>query len=270
MLREYYQEMIDRNIGVITKSEQLRLKEKSTIAIAGCGGMGGLTAELLVRMGVGHIKIADFDKFEVSNINRQFGAYKSTIGKSKVEVISSILLDIYPDLNLEVFPDGVTENNVETFVKDCNLIIDAIDYNAFFSSVILHRAARKNNLCVMCAQAIGFGATLLTFSPNGLSLEEYVGLSNDASNEEIQNFIIPIEKFCPIVPSYTDPEVVEKVIQKEIEIPNIGIAQALGAGMMAGEAILFLLGKIDPVFVPDFLALDLVRRELKNKKQIAS
>lgn len=53
---------------------------RCTIAIAGCGCIGGFSAELLARMGVGGFVLADPDIFDVSNINRQCAATYNTVG----------------------------------------------------------------------------------------------------------------------------------------------------------------------------------------------
>ena len=79
---EFYRERIDRNIGWITKEEQKMLRTKA-IGIAGCGGMGGLLAQIFIRLGIGEIHIADCEVFDVSNLNRQFAAARGTIGVSK-------------------------------------------------------------------------------------------------------------------------------------------------------------------------------------------
>src|SRR5574338_557700 len=78
----FYQERTDRNIGWITREEQDLLQGKM-VGFSGCGGMGGLVAQILLRMGVGTLKIADLEKFDASNISRQFGATRSAIGVSK-------------------------------------------------------------------------------------------------------------------------------------------------------------------------------------------
>src|ERR1700721_482305 len=74
----YYRERTDRNIGWITAEEQEILRN-SVVGIAGTGGMGGLLAATLVRVGIGEIRISDSDVFDVSNINRQFAATRNTI-----------------------------------------------------------------------------------------------------------------------------------------------------------------------------------------------
>ncbi|HYF28845.1 MAG TPA: ThiF family adenylyltransferase, partial [Candidatus Paceibacterota bacterium] len=75
----YYAERVDRNIGWLTEAEQYALFGK-VVGIAGCGGMGGAIAQSLLRLGVGEIRIADPEVFDISNINRQFAARRDSIG----------------------------------------------------------------------------------------------------------------------------------------------------------------------------------------------
>ena len=91
---DFYRQMIDRNIGVISAEEQERLRT-SCFAVAGCGGMGGLSAEQFVRLGVGHVKIADFDTFAVHNLSRQCCSATSTNGKNKAEAYAYIYKFIF-------------------------------------------------------------------------------------------------------------------------------------------------------------------------------
>ena len=77
-----YSEAFSRNIGWITEAEQQTLRNKR-IAIAGMGGVGGSHLLTLTRLGVGNFNIADFDKFELANFNRQMGATVSHIDQEK-------------------------------------------------------------------------------------------------------------------------------------------------------------------------------------------
>lgn len=101
-----YDISFSRNIGWITQDEQDKLKN-SRVAIAGLGGVGGSHAMTMARMGVGKFTISDFDTFDWPNLNRQAGAFASTMGKSKLDVLSKILRDINPDINIKVIPGGV-------------------------------------------------------------------------------------------------------------------------------------------------------------------
>ena len=77
-------ERYKRNIPAITKSDQESLKEKS-VAVVGCGGLGGFVIEALARLGVGSLRLIDADSFSESNLNRQLYATEKNIGKSKAK-----------------------------------------------------------------------------------------------------------------------------------------------------------------------------------------
>ena len=75
---------------------------QKTVLIIGLGGVGGICAEMIARAGIGKITIVDNDTIDASNINRQIPALHSTIKKSKAKVLAARLLDINPNLQLEV------------------------------------------------------------------------------------------------------------------------------------------------------------------------
>ena len=101
-----YDEAFSRNLGWVTQTEQLLLRQKR-IAIAGLGGVGGGHLVTLARLGIGAFHIADFDVFELANFNRQAGATMSALGRPKVDVLAAMARDINPELALETFPEGV-------------------------------------------------------------------------------------------------------------------------------------------------------------------
>ena len=107
-----YEKAFSRNIGWVTDEEQQILRGKK-VAIAGAGGVGGLHLLTLARLGVGNFYISDFDDFEVHNFNRQSGAFMSTLGEQKVDVMERMARDINPDANIKSFPDGIFEHNGE-------------------------------------------------------------------------------------------------------------------------------------------------------------
>ena len=101
----------------------------SRVAVFGIGGVGGHTAEALVRAGIGELHIIDNDTVSPSNINRQIIALHSTVGKSKVDVAMERFLDINPDLKIKTYkcfylPD---ENNSIFDFSDYDYVVDAID-----------------------------------------------------------------------------------------------------------------------------------------------
>jgi len=255
-----YYEMFDRNIGVFTQEEQSKLKGKK-IGIMGCGGMGGISAQIIARTGIENMILADPEKFEVVNINNQFTAFKTTIGENKAKVTAKMVSAINPKINLEIYDEGLTDKNVENIVKSVNIIFDCIDYNALYYSYILNKSAKKEGKYVLAPQAIGYGASVLVFDPNSLSFNEYMGLNDNMSKEQIDNFIVAPDKYAPIIPSYIDKDIMQKVVNKSIPIPNIALAQTLATSIMVSEAIIILLNKRKPITVPNVIAIDL----LENK-----
>ena len=100
----------------------------SHVAVFGVGGVGGHTVEFLVRTGVGEVTIVDFDTVSESNINRQIIALHSTVGKLKVDVFKDRLLDINPNLKINVFPIKFCGESIhQIFSKNFDYVVDAID-----------------------------------------------------------------------------------------------------------------------------------------------
>lgn len=102
--------------------------QSAHVAIFGIGGVGGYVAESLARAGVLKLDLIDNDIVSSSNINRQIIATTSTVGKPKVDVMKQRLLDINPDISVNVFNtffNSETKNNFD--FKTYDYIVDAID-----------------------------------------------------------------------------------------------------------------------------------------------
>ncbi|MFH1181899.1 MAG: ThiF family adenylyltransferase [Candidatus Woesearchaeota archaeon] len=166
-----YEEAFSRNMGVLTPEAQ-QLLRNSCIAVAGVGGVGGTASEQLARMGIGYLKIADHDAFELSNVNRQVGASISTLGRKKTEVICEQLKGINPEMRIDSFSEGVTIDNVAEFVKGADAIIDAVDYFSPGIRFAIHRAARAEGKYVLTTPVTGFGAVFFCFGPDTPPIEE--------------------------------------------------------------------------------------------------
>ena len=82
-----YEQAFSRNLGWLTEWEQQALRGKR-VAISGMGVVGGFHLLTLARFGIGAFNIADLDRFELVNLNRQVGATLSTIGRPKSEVMA--------------------------------------------------------------------------------------------------------------------------------------------------------------------------------------
>lgn len=176
-----------RMIGIL-KQQNLDTLAAKAVAVPGAGGAGFTHAESMVRMGIGRIKIADFDTFSAINIGRQFGATIHTVGKNKVDVLGARLRSINPAINVESF-DGVRKDNIDRFLDGVDIVCDAIDYFAIGPRRLMYGEARKRNIPVVIAGPVGFGANLHIFDPQGMAFDEYFDLRDGQSEDEmLQNF----------------------------------------------------------------------------------
>ena len=96
-------------------SETVNSLSQKRVAIFGVGGVGGYVCEALVRSGIGTFDIFDKDTVAVSNINRQIIATTKTVGRSKVEVMKERMLDINPDVVVNVHECFFLPENADLF-----------------------------------------------------------------------------------------------------------------------------------------------------------
>jgi hypothetical protein len=173
----FYNHAFQRNIGLLSVAQQENL-QGCTVGVVGLGGVGGAYVLSLARAGIGTMLIADFDDFEIANMNRQAGATVSTLGKTKVETLRQMAHDINPFMTVIEFPRGLDESNVEDFVNQCDVVIDAIDFYSIHSHSMLHGTVHRLNKFSLFAIPFGFSATLQVFSPKGMSFENYFNFSS--------------------------------------------------------------------------------------------
>ncbi len=145
---------------LLVGSDGLKKINKANIILLGCGGVGGYVAEMLVRSGVENLTIVDFDKVDVSNINRQIIALSSNVGRCKVDVLKERLLEINPSANIIAINERYTENS--TILDDnFDYVIDAID--SVKDKVDLIVKSHKLGLKIVSAMGAGNRADIPTF-----------------------------------------------------------------------------------------------------------
>ncbi|EYR82960.1 ThiF family adenylyltransferase [Shinella sp. 838] len=144
-----YETFTTRNIGFVSEAEQRRLQE-STVFVCGTGGMGGAAIQALARAGIGRLVLADIDRFEMSNLNRQVFCFADTIGRQKAEATRDLCLKINPDLAITVFGPDWTDQ-VETLVANADVVINGTD--DLGASLLLYRTARRQGKTVIDAYA---------------------------------------------------------------------------------------------------------------------
>lgn len=136
----------ERTIQAIGEAAFERL-QNARVILFGVGGVGGWCAEALVRSGLKHLTIVDFDVVNPSNINRQVVATSANVGEAKVEAMRKRLLEINPEADITALPLRYPCATLETLnFNQFDYVIDAIDsvpdkalliYNASCSSATL-------------------------------------------------------------------------------------------------------------------------------------
>ena len=109
----------------LTPEERAAL-ESVRVGIAGAGGLGSNCAMHLVRAGVKHLTIADFDVVNESNLNRQF-FFRDQIGQKKVEAIKANLLRIEPDADIRAVDMRLDASSAREVFADCGIVVEAFD-----------------------------------------------------------------------------------------------------------------------------------------------
>ena len=109
-------------------SEAMERLSKARVAVFGIGGVGGHTAEALVRSGVGAIDLIDNDKVALTNLNRQIIATHSTLGEWKVDAMRERLSDISPQMDIRTHTCFFLPENADNFnFPAYTYVVDAVD-----------------------------------------------------------------------------------------------------------------------------------------------
>ncbi|HSG44446.1 MAG TPA: molybdopterin-synthase adenylyltransferase MoeB [Anaerolineales bacterium] len=105
---------------------QQKLKA-SSVLIVGTGGLGSPVALYLAAAGVGRIGLVDYDVVDSSNLQRQVIHGTSTVGKLKVDSAKAKLLDLNPEIQIDVYNEPYTSENALRIARDYDLILDGTD-----------------------------------------------------------------------------------------------------------------------------------------------
>jgi molybdopterin-synthase adenylyltransferase len=162
------------NNDMIRYSRQIMLEEIGYVGMeklkdvkicgVGAGGIGNPVVTQLVGMGIGKIRLVDRDIVEISNLHRQHLYSEADVGKVKVEAALERLQKMNSGVDIEAVPISVTPFTADNIIKDCNIVIDALD--SIDARYALNDACLKLGIPFIYAGALGMVGSVCTILPN--------------------------------------------------------------------------------------------------------
>lgn len=242
-----YWNRIDRNLGWLgntieeQKERQKRLRD-AVIGIDGCGGIGGAVALRLVRMGVRNLKLADPDAFDVTNIQRQMGASLDNLGRNKAEVVAEMAYNLTRDVNIDVFPEGITSSSAEEFVEGCDYIMDQMEFFEIKNRYALHRAFRKSERCKFMFKipTVGHSVFVFKYTKDSMPIEEVYDIPEDSPiTPEVTLRLV--ERIIPEMPAFPSREMINHWFVDLKRMPIFAGCPPLAEGILAERLALEIL-----------------------------
>jgi tRNA A37 threonylcarbamoyladenosine dehydratase len=247
-----------RTIGWLTAAEQVKIRAKR-VAIAGLGGVGGSHLLTLTRLGVQSFHLADLDHFDTANLNRQAGAFHSTMGQPKTDVLARMARDINPELDINVFPRGVNYENLDAFLSGVDLYIDGLDFFVLDIRAALFAMCAERGIPAIIAAPLGMGAAFLAFMPQRMTFEQYFRLQGHPLEEQLLRFLVGLAPAALHQPYLVDPSAVDLANRRG---PSTPMACQMCAGIAATHALKILLGRGKIFAAPYGLHFDAYRNKL--------
>jgi molybdopterin/thiamine biosynthesis adenylyltransferase len=255
-----YDEAFSRNIGWVTEAEQQTLRGKR-VAIAGLGGVGGVHLLTLVRLGIGSFAIADPDRFELANFNRQVGATMATLGQSKVATLATLAREINPDVDIRPYDEGVNADNMDAFLDGADVYVDGLDFFAFEIRERVFAACAARGIPAVTVAPIGMGAALLNFMPGRMTFEQYFRFRGASEPEKALRFLLGLSPAMLHRRYLVDRSRVSFAEQRG---PSTIMACQLCAGIAATQVLKIVLGRGNVLAAPRGLHFDAYTNQLRK------
>ena len=174
-----------RNMEMLTLEENISLRSKK-IAVIGCGGLGGYIIEMLARLGVGTLAVADGDVFEESNLNRQLISDTGVIGKNKALQAKIRISTINPDTDVIAYDRNLTSENAREILSGCDIAMDALD--GVESRLVLQQACEEAGIPMVHGAISGWYGQVSTIFPGERTLSIiYSGFENRNTDNRLGN-----------------------------------------------------------------------------------
>lgn len=168
--------MQNQRTEILIGENGVKTLSQKSVLIVGVGGVGGYVCEMLARCGVGRLTLVDFDKVDVTNINRQIAALHSTVGQSKVEVLKNRIQDINPNVEINAVCQKISSQNIDELLSETyDFVVDAID--DVENKILLIKTCQEKGIRLVCALGSGNRLAIPKFEVTDISKTENDGLA---------------------------------------------------------------------------------------------
>lgn len=251
-----------RSMGFWNEETQQGLLD-THVAIGGVGGAGYLTGIELAHMGVQNFSIADPEGFDDVNSNRVLGAREDTYGRNKAEVFAEEVHNINADANVRVYKEGINADNVEHFMHDADMVLDATELSMPELGTMIAREARELEIPVLNVEYVAHGAQGTSFDPHSKwTFERVMGIKGGekAPLDEVADQKIATDRFLSYVPKYADLNTL-KALNEGAPLPSNMVGAGLAAQIAVAETVKHVRSRIgekglSPVFAPKVRWMD--------------
>lgn len=150
-------------LAQIGKAGQDKLLNASVLVI-GAGGLGSGVLFYLAAAGIGKIGVVDGDNVDITNLQRQIIHKNKSIGVNKAVSAKETIVELNPDVKVEIFTEFASEENINCFIKEYDFVVDATDN--FEAKFLINKACVKNNKPLAHAGILELEGQLMTIIPN--------------------------------------------------------------------------------------------------------
>ncbi|MDX2496574.1 MAG: HesA/MoeB/ThiF family protein [Desulfobacterales bacterium] len=198
-----------RNMKTFSPEDQASLL-KSQVSIVGLGGLGGTVSEILARTGIGTLNLIDGDRFEASNLNRQFLSTYETMGQYKTEAAVKRIKEINASITVRRYDEYLDDKNSDALIRRSDVVVDCLDN--ITTRFILENASKKAGSPLVSAAVAGLSGHITTIFPEDQGLKLIYGRPDDLKSKGAEASLGCLLSAVSVLAAFETAEVVKIIL----------------------------------------------------------
>jgi len=198
-----------RNMKTFSPEDQASLL-KSQVSIVGLGGLGGTVSEILARTGIGTLNLIDGDRFEASNLNRQFLSTYETMGQYKTEAAVKRIKEINASITVRRYDEYLDDKNSDALIRRSDVVVDCLDN--ITTRFILENASKKAGSPLVSAAVAGLSGQITTIFPEDQGLKLIYGRPDDLKSKGAEASLGCLPSAVSVLAAFETAEVVKIIL----------------------------------------------------------